>query len=99
MFDSVYETFISKDDNRVCLDIPKNDFLFSYEDITKDTAKDFVNNYFREKGREGIPNVTDVSIESDVIRLYIKIDYSESQKPMNVPDSLNMRGYDHNRTR
>lgn len=99
MFDSVYETFNSEKDNSVCLNIPKNDFLFSYESVSKSTAADFVNNYFKEKGREGIPKVKDVSIDNNVVQLYVDVDLSESEKPINVPDSLNMRGYDHNRTR
>lgn len=98
MFDNVYESF-GKNRDVMCLIIPKKDFLFSYEDINKETANDFADNYFKAKGREGIPQVKDVQIEDAMIKFYVSVDRSESEKPMNVPDSLNMRGYEHNRTR
>ncbi len=92
MFDNVLET-VALDSNTVTLNIPKKDFLFMYEDYNRDSAQNYVDNYFREKRKDGIPFVSEITVDefSHTVKISIEVNYNRDFKldQFETPDALN----------
>lgn len=91
MFNNVFETLIPNG-NEVHLNIPKEDFLFSYNHLNYENAKDFVANYFQLRSRDGIPEVQNIELQEDTntIRISLKVNYNVQSKLESyiVPDLI-----------
>lgn len=92
MMEDIFET-VSEDSNTVYLDMPKKDFLFKYNNLNRDSAQNLVDNYFKEKGREGIPQVKEISLDDSrgVMKITVAVNYHRNFKleEYKIPDSLN----------
>lgn len=96
MFNNIFETTFS-DMRTICLNVPSEDYFFSYSSLTKENAKDLVNNYFTVKSRDGIPVVNDVSYDenTNMIRIHLTVDYDKSlsNRSYEIPDFNSMGAF------
>lgn len=92
MLDNVFETVVWGS-NTVFLDLPKEEFLFVYDNLDRDSAQNLVDNYFREKGRDGIPYVKEISLDNYTgkIKITVEVNHDRNFKleDYKVPDILN----------
>lgn len=93
MYDDVFEN-VTDNSDIVFLDMKKEDFMSKYDSVGKDSAQDLVNNYFKVKSKDGIPEVTDVAVDSNGgrVRIVVHVNYDRDEKlyAYTVPDSLNI---------
>lgn len=91
MFDNVYETIL-KGSETIFLQVPEEQFNFSYDHISIRNSQDFANNYFTVKSKDGIPNVENVYLNESthMVTMAVKVDYNVSQKRYNyeIPDTI-----------
>lgn len=95
MMDDVFETVLIGS-NTIFLEMDEKEYFPSYhEDLDVNSAQQFVETYFKMKGREGIPKVRDVDMDStrNRVKLTVEIDMERKYKldEYNVPDVLNIR--------
>lgn len=92
MYDNVFETVIYGS-NTVFLDIPKEQFLFMYSNLNRDSAQNLVDNYFKEKGRDGIPYLKEISEDNytGLLKLTVEVNQERDFKleGYKIPDALN----------
>ncbi|WP_163194248.1 hypothetical protein [Clostridium thermarum] len=97
MYNDIYEV-VSSDSNTINLIIHEDDYFLSYDNLNKENVKDLVENYFRFKGRDGIPVVADIDYNAATRRIQITVDMDYDRdfkmKPMSTPDILNINRYD-----
>ncbi|WP_139904049.1 hypothetical protein [Clostridium thermarum] len=97
MYNDIYEV-VSNDSNTVNLIIHEDDYFLSYDDLNKENVKDLVENYFRFKGRDGIPVVADIDYNAATRRIQITVDMDYDRdfklEPASTPDILNINRYD-----
>lgn len=97
MFDSIFETVV-KGSNTIFLDLTQEDYNLSYDSVSFEAAQDLIENYFKYKGRDGIPEVKDINLNSATHNVEITAVVYQSAdnnlKAYNVPDTLNI--YRHN---
>lgn len=93
MFNNIFETTFS-DMKTICLNVPSEDYFFSYGNLTKENAKDLVNNYFTVKSKDGIPIVKDVKYDenTNMIKISLTVNYSRSlsNQSYEIPDFNSM---------
>lgn len=93
MYDSIFETVV-RGSNTVFLDIPEDDYFLSYDDISRDSAQEIAEDYFKFKGRDGTPHVRDISydVSTNRVKIEVAVDYHRKYKlePYTVPDMLNL---------
>lgn len=63
MYSSIHEV-VREGSDTVLLAIPEQEYFLSYESLTLESAQELVENYFKYRGRDGIPKVTDVDFNS-----------------------------------
>lgn len=94
MLDNVLET-VTFGSNTVFLNLQKEEFLFMYDNLDRDSAQNLVDNYFREKGRDGIPYVRELSLDSytDTVKITVEVNHNRNFKldSYQTPDSLNVK--------
>lgn len=92
MMGDIFET-VREGSNTIFLEMPKEEFLFKYNNLNRDSAQNLTDNYFIEKGRDGIPNVKEISCDDHrgTIKITVDVDYDRSFKleEYKTPDSLN----------
>ncbi|MDF2502864.1 MULTISPECIES: hypothetical protein [Clostridium] len=92
MMEDIFET-VKEGSNTIFLDIPKEDFLFKYNDLNRGSAQNLVDNYFKEKGRDGIPQVKEISCDDHkgTMKITVDVNYNRDFKleEYKIPDSLN----------
>ncbi|AGK97059.1 hypothetical protein [Clostridium pasteurianum] len=92
MMEDIFET-VKEGSNVVYLDMPKKDFLFKYNNFNRDSAQNLVDNYFKEKGRDGIPKVEEISLDDSrgIMKITVAVNYERDFKleEYKIPDSLN----------
>ncbi|HCW04518.1 MAG TPA: hypothetical protein DGK91_08315 [Clostridium sp.] len=97
MYSDIYE-IVSDTSNTVSLVIHEKDYFLSYEDLTKENAQDLAENYFKFKGRDGVPVVTDINRNANTgrIQVTVKMEYERDFKlePAMAPDVLNKNRHD-----
>lgn len=97
MYNDIYE-IVSDTSNTVNLVIHEKDFFLSYDDLNKENAQDLVENYFKFKGRDGVPVVADIDYNQQTRRIQITVDmdYDRASKlePASAPDFINKNRYD-----
>ena len=93
MFDSIFETVI-KGSNTIFLDLPEVDYNLSYESVSIESAQDLIENYFKNRGKDGLPEVKDVNLNlfthNIEITAVVNQNIENNLKPYEVPDSLNI---------
>jgi hypothetical protein len=94
MLDNIFET-VNLGSNTVFLDLQKEEFLFMYDNLDRDSAQNLVDNYFKEKGRDGIPYVREISLDSytDTVKITVEVNHNRNFKLENyqIPDALNVK--------
>ena len=92
MMEDIFET-VKEGSNTVYLSMPKKNFLFKYNNLNRDSAQNLVDNFFVEKGRDGIPKVKEISCDnySRIMKITVDVDYNRNFKleEYKTPDSLN----------
>lgn len=92
MYNDIYE-IVTNDSNTVNLVIHEKDFFLSYDEINKENVQDLVENYFRFKGRDGIPVVADIDYNQQTRRIQVTVDMDYDRdfklEPASAPDFLN----------
>lgn len=92
MLDNVFETVVWGS-NTVFLDLPKEEFLFVYDNVDRDSAQNLVDNYFKEKARDGIPYVKELSLDNytGMIKITVEVNHDRNFKleGFRVPDTFN----------
>jgi hypothetical protein len=93
MFENIFETVV-KGSNTIFLDIPEEDYFFSYDTLSPKSAQELTNNYFKTKAKDGVPKVTDVDFDSSThrVKILLEVDYNRDYKleQYNIPDALNV---------
>lgn len=91
MFNNVYETILKGSDT-IFLQVPEEDFNFSYNHISLNNSQDFADNYFTVKSKDGIPYVENVYLNESthMVTMAVKVDYSVSGSRYNykIPDTI-----------
>lgn len=94
MYEDIFETIVLGS-NTIFLDIPEKDYFLSYEDLSMASAEEITENYFKTRGKEGIPTVRDIEHDSTTHMVKISIDVlfnkDSKYKPFETPDSLNCK--------
>jgi hypothetical protein len=87
MYNSIFET-VEKGSNTMHLVVSDEDYFLSYESLSEEATQDLVNNYFKFRGRDGVPRVVDVDHDRDRnrIKITIDVDYEREYKlePMSI---------------
>lgn len=100
MIENIFETVIMGS-NKVFLNMPEDDYFFSYDFLNIESAKDLVETYFRLRGRDGIPHVVDIEHDAPTHRVKITLEVDEHEscdmEGYKVPDSLNINRHDDDR--
>lgn len=73
MYTDIHEV-VNEGSDRILLAIPEKEYFLSYESLTIESAQDLVENYFKYRGREGIPKVTNVDFNSNARSVKIVVD-------------------------
>jgi hypothetical protein len=94
MYEDIFETIVLGS-NTIFLDIPEKDYFLSYEDLSMASAEEITENYFKTKGKEGVPTVKNIEHDTTTHMVKISIDVI-FDRPSNfeafkIPDSLNWR--------
>lgn len=94
MYDSIFETVV-KGSNTVFLDIPDKEYFFSYDEINLNSAQEIAEDYFKYKGRDGIPHVEDISLDASTHRVKIEINVEHDREyklnPYSVPKIFDLQ--------
>ena len=92
MFDNIFETII-KGSKTVFLDMPEEEFKFSYDSLTLDAAQEIAEDYFLTRARDGVPHAKDISIDKGTHRVKITLEVDHLQECggeyYSIPDTLN----------
>ena len=93
MFSNIFETVV-KGSNTIFLDIPEKDYFFSYDTISKKSAQDLTDNYFKIKSKDGVPSVVDINLDASThrVKILLEVEYNRQHKleHYSIPDSLNV---------
>lgn len=93
MFESIFETVVMGS-NTVFLSIPEGDYFLAYDSVTKKAAEEITEDYFKMRGRDGIPNVKHIEYDEPSHRIKITLEVKENMdwpRPgYTVPDTLNI---------
>lgn len=93
MYNDIHEN-VALGSNTVYLDIPREEFELAYGSVSRANAQDLVSNYFHQKGKDGIPEVTDTAIDRNTnrVRVVVHVEHGGNKKIHEyiVPDSLNI---------
>lgn len=93
MLQNIFETVI-KGSNTIYLDVPEDDYFFSYDSISKESAEDIVKNYFDMKGKDGIPHIKDIEHDSATHKVEITVEVEQEREhkihQRTIPDALNI---------
>lgn len=93
MLQNIFETVI-KGSNTLYLDVPEDDYFFSYDSISKESAEDIVKNYFDMRGKDGIPHIKDIEHDSAThkVEITVEVELEREHKiyQRTIPDSLNI---------
>lgn len=73
MYSSIHEV-VSEGSDTIILAIPEKEYFLSYESLTIEAAQELVENYFKYKGRDGVPTVMDVDFNSNTRNVKITVD-------------------------
>lgn len=73
MVEDVFETIV-KGSNTIFLNVPENDYFYSYNSISKKHAQDLTEHYFKEKDKEGVPKVKNIDLDSNTHRVNIAVE-------------------------
>jgi hypothetical protein len=91
MYINIHEAVVEGSDT-ILLAIPEKDYFLSYESLTIESAQDLVENYFKYRGRDGVPTVTDVDFNSNTRSVKITVDmrYDREFKmlPLDIAHSI-----------
>ena len=91
MFNNVIETII-EGTNEEYLNIPQEEFFFSYDSLNHRNAEDFVKNYFEFKSKDGIPIIKDIDSDNDtnMVRITLEVNYNKksNREGYVVPDVI-----------
>ncbi len=94
MYDYIFETVV-KGSNTMFLDMDAEDYYLKYDSLSEKNAQDLVNQYFKTKGKDGIPHVTGVDTDPSTHRIMVVIEVQQRRntklEPYVIPDVLNMR--------
>ena len=94
MFENIFETVI-KGSNTIFLNMSEEDFFSSYDSISKKSAEEITDYYFRMKQKDGTAKVIDIYRDesSHCIKITLEVDPNDSKqvKPYYIPDTLNIR--------
>lgn len=92
MFNSIFETVV-KGSNTIFLVLSEDDYFLSYESLSIDSAQELVNNYFKFRGKDGVPHVVDMDFDAAThrIKLTVDVDYERDYKlePMSIIEFTN----------
>jgi hypothetical protein len=93
MFNSIFETVI-KGSNTIFLDLSEEDYKLSYDSVSIESAQDLIETYFKDKGKDGMPKVKDIKLNSSTHNIEITAVVNQNTdnhiKPYKVPDTLNI---------
>lgn len=93
MFENIFETIV-KGSNTVFLDMPEEDYVFSYGPLSIKAAQDLADNYFLLRSREGVPHVTNISSDPGThsVKITLEVDHLDecNGRSYSVPDTLNI---------
>lgn len=91
MFDNVYETILKGSDT-IFLQVPEEEYNFSYDHISIRNSQDFANNYFTVKSKDGMPYVENVYLNesTQMVTMAVKVNYNVPDKRYNyeIPDTI-----------
>ena len=93
VYENIFETVV-KGSNTIFLDIPEEDYFFSYDTISPKSAQELTDNYFKTKAKDGIPRVKDIDFDASIhrVKILLEVEYNRAHKleAYTVPDSLNV---------
>jgi len=80
MIENVFETIIMGS-NTVFLDIPEEEYLLKYASLSLDSAQNLADYYFKYRGRNVMPKVKDIDLDSDThrVKITVEVKYSFQQ--------------------
>lgn len=84
MYTDIHEV-VNEGSDRILLAIPEKEYFLSYESLTLESAQDLVENYFKYRGREGIPRVTNVDFNSNARSVKIVVDMNYDDEDDSLP--------------
>lgn len=91
VFENIFETVI-KGSTTEFLNIPEEDYFFSYDKLTKEAAQEITDLYFKMKGKDGIPAVKEINFDPSVKLVQITLEVSNNRdfklEPYSVPNIL-----------
>ncbi|KAJ53842.1 hypothetical protein BD780_002808 [Clostridium tetanomorphum] len=79
MVESVFETIIMGS-NTIFLDIPEEQYLLKYTSLSLDSAQNLADYYFKYRGRDVMPEVKDIDLNSDIHRVKITVELNEPKR-------------------
>lgn len=92
MFNSIFETVV-RGSNVIFLVLSEEDYFLSYESLSLDSTQELVDNYFKFRGRDGAPRVTDVDLDKSThkVKIMVKVDYEKEHEmePMSITEFTN----------
>lgn len=92
MFEDIFETIIIGS-NTVFLNVPEQDYFFTYKDLNMEAAQEITGNYFDMKQKNGMPHAKDIDFDSITHKVKITVDVEKNRKQKfiqhSIPEVLN----------
>lgn len=82
MLENLSHTVI-KGSNTMFLNIPEGDYFSMYDSLTKESAEDIAQRYFMMKGKESMPHIREMEIDSETHKVKLMLE---------VHNNLNQQG-------
>lgn len=86
--ENVFETIIMGS-NTVFLDIPEEEYLLKYTSLSLDSAQNLADYYFKYRGRDVMPEVKDIDLDSDTHRVKITVEVNAHKENIHSNNVLN----------
>lgn len=79
MLQNIFQTKIMGS-NTIFLNIPELEYFSAYDCLTKEYAEEVTKKYFIMKGKEGVPHIREMEVDSEThkVKLTVEVDGSSN---------------------